>query len=345
MSLLDFVIILSTGLALISIAILIGLVIWRVVSTRQAAHRAALRRKLMPMLLGSDAPDPQTLRSHARVVADIYQELIGLVRGEERAEFAERAVQFDIHRELIRQSRSAPRRQRARAVQALSQLDCPEVHDALRNALNDRDREVQLIAALALAALDDGPTLEELTGKLSLTDGSTSLLTKSLLRRIAANKPDQFKEFALRPNQNAELRLSALEALAANGDYSIVPLVVDAALVLPEAAPELSRYLDMLAALAHPAAKPAVLRCMTSPSAEIRQAAAKAAGAIRLMESAEILGQLLGDDDWLVRFHAARALLLLGEKGLAQLRRAVEDGGALASEAASKMLAEHGMES
>lgn len=104
-----------------------------------------------------------------------------------------------------------------------------------------------------------------------------------------------------------------------------MPIVVERALALPEAALELSHYLDMLAILAHPAAKPAVLRGMTSSSAAVRQAAAKAAGAIRLLESADHLGQLLG------------------EQGVTRLRETAANGSALASEAAMKMLAENGL--
>lgn len=344
MNLLYVLLILSIVLALASLFILGGLVIWRIVSTRRAAERAALRRKLLPILLGSEAPEPHTLRAHAPLVAEIYQELIGLVRGTERHEFIERALQFKVHRELIRQSRSGSRRQRARAVQALSQLDAPEVRKALHQALNDTDREVQLVAALALAALQDAPDVEELAGKLSLADGGTSLLVKSLLRQIAATQPERVKAFAFQPNQNTEILLSTLEALAANGDYSVVPVIVDHVMSAPDDAPELPRYLDMLGVLGHPAGRSAILKSLSSSCAATRQAAAKAAGRSRLLESADQLMQLLDDDLWAVRFHAANALILLGENGIEYLRRAAKNGGAIASEAASKMLAENGLE-
>lgn len=332
----------SIALAFSSIAILIALVIWRLVSTHRANQRASLRRKLLPILLGSEAPDFNTLHVHAPLVAEIYQDLIGLVRGIERNEFIERALKFKVHNELIRQSRSGSRRKRAQAIQALSDLDAPEVRKALYDALDDTDLEVRLMAALALAALQNELDVEELAGKVPLVDQGSSLLVKSLLRRIAANNPDQIRAFASRSGQSADVRLSILEALASNGDYSVAPTIVEHILSAPDGAPELPRYLDMLAILEHPAAKPAILRNLSSSNAEIRQAAARAAGRSRLLDSASELGHLLADDNWAVRFEAAKALILLGEDGIEQLRLVAKNGVPTAREAAAKMLAENG---
>jgi len=77
-----------------------------------------------------------------------------------------------------------------------------------------------------------------------------------------------------------------------------------------------------------------------SPSAEVRAAAARAAGRIVVATSLDRLEQLLGDPDWWVRFNAAQALLRFGDRGHLRLQRAAVRCEEPASETAVLTLAE-----
>lgn len=342
MTLLRVIWLLSLGLALVAVAIMLALVAARLITTRRARRRAAERRTLLPMMLGQKAVDTAVLRRRPALVADLYLELIQLVRGEERAQFVERAALLGIPEQLARQARSGSRRRRVRAVQALCEFVEPAAHEALHRALDDPDEDVRLAAALGLATQNAVHDAGELMNKLALGAGRPSLLVVTLLRRIAEGQPDQIKALALEPGQYPEIRLAAIEALATTGDYSLVPTIVDRALTAEDGSEELPRYLHMLGKLGHPAARPAILASLSRPDMAARAAAAGAAGRIALLESADQLALLLDDAEWWVRFRAAEALILLGAPGIARLRAVAAGGSGRAREAAETMLAEHG---
>lgn len=343
MTLLRLIWLASLAMALAAIAIMLGLIVARLITTRRAERRAVERRKLLPMLLGREAADPEALRARPALVAELYLELIQLVRGDERAQFVERASRLGIPAQLARQARSGSRRRRVRAVQALSEFAEPDARASLNGALDDPDQDVRLAAALALAAQGEVGDIGELADKLALGAGQPSLLVVSLFRQVAETQPDQIKALALQPGQNPEIRLAAVEALATTGDYSLVPTIVERALAAEDGSEELPRYLHLLGKLGHPAARPAILAGLSRPTMAARAAAAGAAGRIMLGESADQLAALLDDEEWWVRFRAAEALILLGRPGVARLRVAAAGGNGRAREAAETMLAEHGV--
>jgi HEAT repeat protein len=342
LTLLRVIWLLSLGLAVVAIAVMLTLIVARLITTHLAERRAVERRKLLPMMLGREAGDAAILRTRPALVAELYLELIQLVRGEERTQFVERAERLGIPDQLARQARSGSRRRRVRAVQALCEFVEPVTREALQRALDDGDEDVRLAAAIGLATQGDVADAGKLMDKLALGAAQPSLLVVSLLRRIAENQPDQIKALALQMSGNPEIRLAAIEALATTGDYSLVPTVVESALTAEDGSGELPRYLHMLGRLGHPAARPAILAGLSRQDMAARAAAAGAAGRIRLRESADQLALLLDDAEWWVRFRAAEALILLGDPGIARLRAAAVDGSGGAREAAETMLAEHG---
>jgi HEAT repeat protein len=83
------------------------------------------------------------------------------------------------------------------------------------------------------------------------------------------------------------------------------------------------------------------LHWLDSSSAQVRAAAARAAGRIGVESALDRLEQLLGDPDWWVRFQAAQALLRFGKEGERRLNVAAARNDEPARETASLTLAEH----
>jgi HEAT repeat protein len=335
---------LSLLLAGLALVVIVSLVVLRALSTSSRNRLLASRRRLAPLLLDGDAAPGRGIDDIAdSVVTQLTLDLIQLVRGAERTQFILKAAELGVPERLRRQLRSFSRRRRMTAVQGLALFDDPASRAALMDALGDRDDDIKLAAAVALARGETRPGLDELVARLGLHDERSSLLTISLFRHYADYAPDEVQELVLDLDLPLSVRLAAIEALANTGDYRLVPAIVKLGLRAPEHSEELPRYLHALGRIGHPAAREAVLAGLASSSMPARVAAAGAAGRIALQESADQLVVLLGAPEWWVRFRAAEALLQLGDAGVAHLREVAEHGDEPAREAATTMLAERGI--
>ena len=335
---------LSLVLASAAVLVMSVLVALRLITTWQRGRHLAARRRLAPLLLGGGEIDRDTLRRIPdHVVADLSLDLIQLVRGAERDAFIANATRLGVPARLARRMRSGSPRNRATALQGIAQFDSPEVRTALHSALHDPNPDIRLASAQALAAKGENLDPQDLVARLELGVNQSSRVTISLFQSIAQTRPDAIKALALQPDQNLEVRIAAIEALAATGDYSLVPVIVDLALAADDGSEELPRYLHALGKLAHPSGAQAVLAGLSSASMAARAAAARAAGRIAIPDSVDRLGQLLRDREWWVRFRAAEALIAIGEPGIARLRGAAAGDDGPAREAASTMLAESGI--
>ncbi|HVH48790.1 MAG TPA: HEAT repeat domain-containing protein [Sphingomicrobium sp.] len=334
----------SLLLASSALAVMMILVLLRVGSTRRRDRLQAARRHMAPLLLETAAPPGDGFDDIPdSVVTQLTLDLIQLVRGAERMQFVQKAASLGVPERLRRQAHSWSRRRRMVAVQGLALFDDATSRDALIERLGDRDDDIRLAAALALARSETRPGLDELIARLALRDERSSLLTISLFRHYANHAPDEVQALVLDSDLPLSVRLAAIEALAVTGDYRLVPAIVALGLRAPGDSEELPRYLHALGRIGHPAAREAVLAGLASNSMPARVAAAGAAGRIALAESADQLVDLLGAPEWWVRFRAAEALLLLGEAGVARLREIAAQGADPAREAAATMLAERGI--
>lgn len=334
----------SLILAGVAIAIMLLLVVVRLVTTWRRDRLLAARRRLAPLLLGQEPASPDALRDVSDdVVTQLTLDLIQLVRGTEREAFVEKAITMGIPPRLARQSRSPSQRQRMVAVQGLAMLGDTVSRDALRRALGDGSVDIRLVAALALAQGGEPFNLGDLVRMLELGDGQPSLMAVNLFRLFADREPDQVQALVRDGDQSRSVRLAAVEALAATGDYRLVPDLAELGISAEDGSEELPRYLHALGKLGHPAARDAVLAGLDSGSMAARVAAAGAAGRIALVEAGDQLVILLDAPEWWVRFRAAEALFQLGEPGLARLRAAAKGDADRAREAAAAMLAERGI--
>ncbi|HSX56712.1 MAG TPA: HEAT repeat domain-containing protein [Sphingomonas sp.] len=336
----------TVSLVLASAAVLVmgTLVILRLISSWRHERHLAARRRLAPLLLEGGEIAPEALRRIPdHVVTDLSLDLIQLVRGAEREAFIANATRLGVPARLARRLRSGSPRDRATALQGIAQFDGPDARAALHRALDDRNRDIRLAAAQALAAKGEPLDPQDLVRRLELGVNQSSRVTISLFQAIAETRPDEIKALVLQPDQNLDVRIAAIEALAATGDYSLVPVIAELALAVEDGSEELPRYLHALGKLEHPSGARAVLAGLSSGSMAARAAAARAAGRIAIPDSIERLTQLLNDREWWVRFRAAEALIAIGEPGVDRLRYAAASGYGPAREAASTMLAERGL--
>ena len=342
MSILEALWLSSLLLAALALAIMAALIVARMISTRRRVVREAERRRQIGLLLR--APPSRALAEDVEpagaLLTDVAIELVGLVRGEEREDFLASAARLGVPESLRTRLRTGNARTRLTAAEALGQFHDPRSRATLEEALDDSSAEVRLTAALALASAGDAPPAKMLVERLGIGTREQSLLAVSLLREIARQKPEEVKALVLDEASPPQVKAAAIEALSASGDYSLVPVIADLAAKANVEADELPRYLAALGAFGHPAAARAVTRRMDAPLAQVRAAAAEAAGRIGIVEADERLGDLLGDTDWWVRLRAAEALVRLGPRGLSVLQAVAESGAEPARCTAALALAE-----
>lgn len=343
MSTLQYLWVSALVLAGAALLIMIGLLIGRAFLGWAGRSREAERRRMTRLLLG-DGPARKPRRSSRRdLLAEFAVELVQLVRGSDRERFAAVATEMGVPARLRHHLRSGSARLRLAAAEALAVFPDERTVATLHAALDDGNADVRLNAALSLAALGRAPPARELVDRLGIGTTEHSLLTLALLRDIAAERPDEVKALVLDPTVPPAAKATAIDALSASSDYSLVPVILTLASTADADDPVLPRYLAALGAFGHPAALPAVRRGLGSPSWEVRAAATEAAGRIGLRDLGPQLRQLLGDSVWWVRFRAGEALTRLGEDGTRLLRDAAGHAAEPARSAAARTLAERGL--
>jgi HEAT repeat protein len=333
----------SLGIAGVALLIMIGLVLARLVLSWTGRARAEEKRRLVPLLLGS-APTGQLRGAiSGDLLANLLVELIQLVRGSDRDRFVEAATRLGVPERLRHLLNSGSSRVRLAASEALAEFPDEKSVERLHAALRDRSSDVRLSAALALASLGKTPPAKELVSLLGIGTSENSLLTVGLFRDIAAQRPQEIRALILDDSAPAGAKAAAIEALSASADYSLVPLIASLALSSESDDPALPRYVRALGAFGHPAGEKAVKRGLSSPSWEVRAAAAEAAGKIGLVSLGLHLRELLADPEWWVRFRAGEALARMGADGAGLLREAAQHAPEPGRTAASLTMRERGI--
>jgi HEAT repeat protein len=244
---------------------------------------------------------------------------------------------------LLKRLGSRSSRERLAAVEAMAEFRFQQTVAALTGALDDRNADVRIAAALSLATMGEAPPARLLIEKLGIGTRESSLLTIGLFEEIAAVRPQEIRDIIADPASSGLVKAAGIESLSASGDYSLVPIIAQLALKADPFADELPRYLESLAQFGHPAAIPAVERALHVEAAPARAAASLAAGRIGIVGTADRLAELLNDQDWWVRFRAGEALARLGKPGHDLLARVASDGTQVAARAAALTMAERGI--
>lgn len=335
----------SLALSGLALLIMMALIIARIISTRRQQKREIERRRLVPLLLG-DEEGPDRLADAQRapdLLTDLSTELVQMVRGSDKENFVASSSRLGVPERLRHRMDTGSPRTRLAAAEALADFGDDLSIERLHEALEDRNADVRLSAALALAAAGEAPPARTLVEKLGIGTSENSMLIVGLFGDIASERPDEIRELVEDPDTNPAVKVAAIDALSNSGDYSLVPLISELAMNADPCGEELPRYLRALGDFGHPAAAPAVEYALGVEAWWAGAAAAQAAGRIGLSETADRLVALLDDPQWWVRFRAAEALVALGEEGHRLLRETARRGSDLAATAARQTLAEQGL--
>ena len=341
MSLAEWIWRLSWSLCALAAIILAGLILYRPWANRRSRNRLHERERQTELLKArSELPSANSRGAAGNALTDLAVDLLELVRGDEKDGFAHRMAEAGVAARLRLRLRRGGVQTRILAASALENFEDRETQSALTAALDDRDREVRLTAALSLAVRGSLPPAREVIRRLGIGERETSLRTVMLLVDLAQADVEDVRSLLTDPAIAPPVKAAAAEALARCDDFAAVPVVAKLVMSVDRSARELRWFLGALARFEHPAGSAAIQYCLGSPAAEVRAAAALAAGRILVATSLDRLEQLLGDPDWWVRFEAAQALLRFDDRGHERLRRAADGSEEPARETAALTLAE-----
>lgn len=342
MSFLTLFWVVSWSICALAVTIVVGLVIYSSWAKGRAAARSLKREHYVALLKASaDAPEGKATVPADDVLTDLAVELLELVRGDEKARFAERMARLGTIARLHRRLRRGNVRSRILAASALANFNDEETQNALIGALDDRNPRVGRVAALSLAAIGKSPAPKDVIQRIWIGELEAPPLILMLLVGLAQSDVESVRSLLLDPDTSEYLKAAAATALALCHDVAAAPAIAVLAMSADPEASELPRYLGALADIEHPAGSPAVLHWLNASSAQVRAAAARAAGRIGVEAAIDRLEHLLGDTDWWVRFQAAHALLRLGEEGQRRLNLVAARNYEPARETATLTLAEH----
>ncbi len=310
-----------SGLALLCMTTLIVLRIvrgWK--NTRDSATKATMTRALL--LAAEGLPSPLLERrmsareQHAFVEAGIA--LLDLVRGATGVRIVEMLARGGALAVLKRWLKSANPERRATAAEVLVYFAPAREHAVLTHALNDRDHDVRVAAAVSLIRLGAAPPVVELIALLG-RHGRPSARLAQVFETIFAKHPADVLTLARSDELDSFARAKAIEVVAASGDLSVVPALQELA---SASDPDIrTAAIRGLGRLAHPSSRAKIAEAFGDGEWFVRAAAAEAAGKIGLYELAPALTALADDSVWWVRFRAAEALEVLDEAGRSALRR------------------------
>lgn len=325
-----------SGMALIA---LILLLLARIHEARRSGRSRALRKELTAALLAGHAPTGRVPKEHSEIAADLTVELAELMRGSDRLQLLECAKAMDVVAMLGRRLRSPVAQDRLAAAEALALFE-GEGQALAATALDDTNRDVRLGAALALAQNGAAPSPAFLAQKLGIGTKERSLLVVSLMRDLAEADAKGVQALLTLPGIAGETKVAATEALGLGRLVETTPLVTWIAEALSGDAALQPRIYRALGQMGHPVARDAVAAGLSSPSWEVRAAAADAAGKIGLTDLLGRLSELLDDDYWWVRLRAGEALATSGAAGRDLLVQMAHFGSVTARHAANAILAE-----
>ena len=341
MSLVALIWIVSWSVCALAISILIGLVAHRSWANRRADIRRREREHYIALLKArAERPAGSPTAPAGDVLADLTVEILELVRGDEKARFAARVARAGVAETLRARLRRGDQRKRILAAAALANFGDEATQAALVEALDDRSRGVRMTAAHSLAIDGHAPPPKDVIRRLGIGEREMSLLSVLLLVEMARSDVENVRALLLDAAMAPSVKAATAEALALCDDFAAVPIIAALVMASDPRASELPRYLGALAEFEHPAGSAAVLHCLESPTAEVRAAAARAAGRIGIESALDRLERLLGDGDWWVRFQAAQALLRYGDEGRDRLQRTARRNEEPAHETAALTLAE-----
>ena len=267
-------------------------------------------------------------RSYLRLLRDIVQDLLGSVRGGTRERLVNLLRTTSAREICLADLRNRRVETRISAIETLALIPDPEIIEALRGMLDDREPDVRLAAARNLVSLGPNLTVDDLVGKLDIGVTIRSRMLREIFRIFASYNASELIRL-LESDPPDLIAALSIYALGTAQDYSAVPVIARYA-----GRPSIdvrAEAMRALAAIGHPDAEPAVLQALRDEAWEVRTEAAICAGRIPLPMSVPLLRERLDDIEWWPRFRAAEALRAMGGEGRTTLEDARMGAGRSAS--------------
>lgn len=313
------------------------LLLARVIARGRGERRLEARARILPVLLGAGGAPHRLSGLDLQVATRLTCELAELTRGSDLSDLLLRASDMGVPGMLVRWLRARSPQKRLTAVETLGLF--PVEGGQVTAALDDRNRDVRLGAALILAQRDDAPSVGTLVKKLRIGADEHSLLIVTLMIDCANRDPDSVAALLTDDDIPYEAKVAATDALADSGGR-YASLLAQMAQELDGEPQFQQRIFRALGRTGHPAGADAIIAGLSAKDPTVRAAAAEAAGRAGLTQASESLGELLADAEWAVRYRAAGALLRLGRQGNSALSHAAAGENVEARLAARTMLAE-----
>ncbi len=320
---------LSLGLAGLSLVVMAGLVVRRVITDRMAARHERRKLEMLEWLLDSlVALVPEETGAFveserdAKILVEVIEHLLRSLQGEERERLIAVLRSLGGLKIELERLRHGKEWQREAAAGSLRFLEGPGIRGGLRRALDDPSPKVRCAAARALVHLGAVGSARLLIDKLIVEAAVPPQAVRDVFRGLGPLFHDELIP-ALWSDHQA-VQIVAIDTLGHSGDLRMVaPLIVLLAwaLAVPNSKELAANLYRALALLGDPRALPAVKKGFRSPAWEVRCQAALCAGQIRAHEAESLLTGLLDDPVWWVRYRAAEALFELGAGGIAVLRQ------------------------
>ncbi len=259
------------------------------------------------------------LRRDLRLLRDIVQDLLGSVRGGTRERLVD-LLRTTAAREIcLADLRHRRVETRINAIETLALVPDPEIIEALRRMLDDREPDVRLAAARNLVSLGPNLTVDDLVGKLDIGATIRSRMLREIFRIFASYNTGEL--IRLLENDPPDLVTAlSIYALGTAQDYSAVAVITRHA--RSASIDVRAEAMRAFAAIGHPDAEPAVLQGLRDDAWEVRTEAAICAGRIPLPRAVHLLRERLDDIEWWPRFRAAEALRTIGGEGRTALETA-----------------------
>ncbi|HEY8382394.1 MAG TPA: HEAT repeat domain-containing protein [Microvirga sp.] len=312
-------------IAALAIGIMLVLVVARLIGNALAARRERRRQALLGTVLSwldggtTDEALKAALLRHRSVATSLLIEIFELVRGADQQRLAMIADETDLPRYLRQIVEVGPTPDRIRAAESLVWFPSDETRAILRFVLHDRNADLSITAASALADLGETLPVRRLIEARLDQNRDSSRQLEAVLIKIAPRQTADLIEVAADRSAADRFRAAAIDALARTGSFDLIDTV--SSLSRDSSAVVRAAVARSLGVFGHPGAGDTVMRLLADVDWEVRAEAAEAAGRIGLEDAVEPLADLLADENWWVRFRAAAALAGLGERGVGALRR------------------------
>jgi HEAT repeat protein len=317
----------SCLLALCSLLLMGALISVRSITGLRRGERMAAEKSARRALVSfASNPDEVALLEALKplkpsIVSDQVQDVVGLVRGELVPRLRSVLMALNLQHLEIRRLRRALLPNRIRAAEFLGYFGDEKSAAVLERALKDRSSEVRVSAAIALARQGARLNLPVLLEGMSVSRAASNRFV-DFFELVAKTDGPEVIALLDDPRIPPRIKALAIEGICRTKTPKLIDEVLDC-LDRTDDALVRAAVIHGSALVRHRQTLDLVRANLGSDDAEIRLAAAEAAGLLGI-EDEDVLDRLvlsMDDANWRVRFAASNALACLGHEGPARLRQ------------------------